>query len=67
MNNNSAFKRFSISLAFANGGGFTLIQATLATYLTLFLTDNVGIPAGIAEIQTMKKAIEEKSCCPPDH
>lgn len=50
MKTDNNFKKFSLSLAVANGGGFVLIQATLATYLTIFLTDQVAIPAGIAGI-----------------
>ena len=45
-----AFKQFAISYGLSNGGGFMLIQATVASYFTLFLTDTFGIPAGITSI-----------------
>lgn len=44
------FKQFAVSYSLSNGGGFMLIQATVASYFTLFLTDTFGIPAGITSI-----------------
>lgn len=34
----------------SNGGGFMLIQATVASYISVFMTDTVGIAAGTASI-----------------
>lgn len=34
----------------SNGGGFMLIQATVASYISVYMTDTVGITAGVASI-----------------
>lgn len=44
------FQKFKWSYALSNGGGFMLVQATIASYFTIFLTDTFGIPAGIASV-----------------
>lgn len=42
--------RFGISWALANGGGYMLIQATVASYISMFMTDHIGIAAGVASV-----------------
>lgn len=42
--------KYSLSFGFSLGGGFTLIQATVATYFTIFITDTLGVAAGAASI-----------------
>lgn len=46
----AGFRRFMLSYALSNGGGFMLIQVTVASYFTLFLTDTFGVPVGIAGV-----------------
>lgn len=38
---------FMWSHALAGGGGFMMMQATIATYFSFFMTDTFGVPAGI--------------------
>lgn len=38
------------SYAMSTGGGFMLIQATIASYFAIFMTDTFGIPAGAASV-----------------
>ncbi len=46
-----ALSRVAIwSHAFATGGGGMLIQATVASYFSIFMTDTFGVPAGAASI-----------------
>ncbi len=40
-------KGFMWSHALAGGGGFMMMQATIASYFAFFMTDTFGIPAGI--------------------
>jgi len=42
--------KYPLSFGFSLGGGFSLIQATVATYFALFLTDTLGVEAGAASI-----------------
>ncbi|QCX34295.1 MFS transporter [Caloramator sp. E03] len=42
--------RFGIAWALANGGGYMLIQATVASYIAVFMTDYIGIAAGVASV-----------------
>ncbi|MCD8232281.1 MAG: MFS transporter [Clostridiales bacterium] len=52
--NNGGEKRLSrgvmIVHGLSNGGGFMLIQATVASYISVYMTDTVGIAAGTASI-----------------
>ena len=41
---------YILGFGFSLGGGFSLIQATVATYFTIFITDTLGIEAGAASI-----------------
>ena len=34
----------------STGGGFMLIQATVSSYFSIFMTDTFGVPAGAASI-----------------
>lgn len=43
-------KGFLWSWALANGGGNMLIQATVASYISVFITDTFGVPAGAASV-----------------
>lgn len=43
-------KGVMIAHGLSNGGGFMLIQATVASYISVFMTDTVGIAAGTASI-----------------
>lgn len=47
---NKILDRYSLSFGFSLGGGFTLIQATVATYFTIFITDTLGVATGAASI-----------------
>ena len=38
------------SHALSTGGGFMLIQATVSSYFSIFMTDTFGVPAGAASI-----------------
>ncbi len=43
-------KGFMWSHALSMGGGFMLIQATVASYISVFITDTFGVPAGAASL-----------------
>ena len=43
-------KGTAISYALSQGGGFMLIQATVATFFSIFMTDTVLIPAASASV-----------------
>lgn len=38
------------SYALSTGGGFMLIQATIASYFAIYMTDTFGVPAGAASV-----------------
>ena len=43
-------KSTSLAYALSQGGGFMLIQATVASYFSNFMTDTVMIPAAAASV-----------------
>lgn len=50
MNNEKPSFAFKWSHALSYNGGAMLISATIASYFSLFMTDTVGIPAGVASV-----------------
>ena len=46
------------------GGGYMLIQATIASYFSIFMTDTVGIAAGAASIISLIASLTAAFCDP---
>lgn len=50
--------------ATTKGGGYMLIQATIASYFSIFMTDTVGIAAGAASIISLIASLAAAFCDP---